>query len=181
VIAVEIVADRLEHTDADALLLPVDGQLCRLGGAAASALRAALPEAERADELEYVEDQLARMRPLPHPQARVIDGVARWQTLIVVAAYPHDVDGATFSPDACARMVRAALPAAIAHAGTASVDVLAVALIGTQYRMPIDVAVRAFVDGLAAATARVVVRWALPDAEIRALAEAAARRVGLVR
>jgi hypothetical protein len=178
VVAVEIVADRLEHVDADALVIPIDGQLCRLGGAAASALRASLAAHERADELDYVEDQLARMRPLPHPQARAIDGVARWKHLIVVAAYPHDVDGATWSPDACARMVRAALPAAISQADALALSTLAVALIGTQYRMPLDIAVRAFVDGLAVANGRVRVRWSLPDAETRTLADAALRRLG---
>jgi hypothetical protein len=182
VVAVEIVTERLEHVEADALVVPVDGQLCRLGGAAASALRVALrsdaTSAEIcADELEYVEDQLARLRPLPHPQARTIDGVARWKQLIVVAAYPHDVDGATFSPGACARMVRAAVPSAIAQAAEPSS--LAIALIGTQYRMPIEIAVRAFVDGLAAASGRVLVRWSVPDAEIRALAESALHRLGL--
>lgn len=178
-VPVEIVADRLEHVDADALVIPIDGQLCRLGGAAASALRASLPAHERADELEYVEDQLARMRPLPHPQARAIDGVARWKHLIVVAAYPHDVDGTTFSPDACARMVRAALSAAISQADALALSTLAVALIGTQYRMPLDIAVRAFADGVAVAIGRVTVRWSLPDAETRTLADAALRRLGL--
>ena len=37
-------------------------------------------------------------------------------------------------------------------------------------------AVRPFVDGLAAANGRVVVRWSLPDAETRVVAEAAAPR-----
>lgn len=76
-LALEIVDDRIELVEADAILLPVDGQVCRLGGAVANALRLALPPEERADEMEYVEDELSRMRPLPHPQARAIDGVAR--------------------------------------------------------------------------------------------------------
>ena len=66
----ELVAERLEDVAADALLVPVDGKLCRLGGAAAAALRAALSADERDDELEFVADQLARMQPLPHPEAR---------------------------------------------------------------------------------------------------------------
>jgi hypothetical protein len=51
---IDIVEDPVELVDADALLLPVDGQICRLGGA--------------------------------HPQARAIDGVARWGTIVVSAA-----------------------------------------------------------------------------------------------
>jgi hypothetical protein len=96
-LVVEILAARVEHVDADALLLPVDGTICRLGGATAGALRAALTPEERAEELEYLEDELARLRPLPHPQARAIDGVARWKTIIVSAAYPHNVDGIVYS------------------------------------------------------------------------------------
>lgn len=44
---VEIVDDRVEFIDAAAILLPVDGQICRLGGAVASGLRSALLPEER--------------------------------------------------------------------------------------------------------------------------------------
>ncbi len=177
---VEIVDSRVELVDADAILLAVDGQLCRLGGAAASGLRLALRPDERAEEIDYLEDELARMRPLPHPQARAIDGVARWRKIIVTAAYPHDVDGATFSPDACARMVRSAIPAAIAVAEELALASLAATLIGTAYRMSADLAIRAFVDGLAAAARRrVLLRWSLPDPDHRQLARDACVRLGL--
>ena len=171
---------RVELVEAEALLLPVDGKLCRLGGAVASALRAALPADERDDELDYLEYELAAMRPLAHPQARVIDGVARWFKLVVSAAYPHDVDGVTFSPDDCAKMIRAAIPQALAAAEEAGIHSLAATLIGTAYRMPADLAVRAFADGLAAAAKRRVnVRWSLPDPAHRELALAACARLGL--
>jgi hypothetical protein len=74
---VSIIEHRIELVDADAILLSVDGQICRLGGAAASGLRLALPPEERAGEMEYLEHELARLRPLPHPRAHAIDGVAR--------------------------------------------------------------------------------------------------------
>jgi hypothetical protein len=176
----ELVAATVELVDAAALLLPVDGQLCRLGGAAASALRLALPADERADELDYVEDELARLRPLPHPQARLIDGVARWSKLLVSAAYPHNVDGVIHTPDDCARMIRSALPAALAYAEAHELPSVAATLIGTAYRMSAELAVRAFVDGLRAAAAHhVIMRWSLPDATHRQLAAAAAARVGI--
>ena len=175
----EICTERVELLDADALLLPVDGKLCRLGGATANALRAVLPADERAEEIEYVEDQLARLRTLAHPSAAVIDGVARWSKLVVSAAYPHDVDGATFSPNQCAQMIRAAIPAAVKLAAEHAIPSLAATLIGTQYRMPVDLAVRAFVDALAATTDPVIVRWSIPDEQARELARAAAARVGL--
>jgi len=56
---------------------------------------------------------------------------------------------------------------------------LAATLIGTQYRMPVDLAVRAFVDGLAGSAASVLVRWSIPDDQARELARAAVQRVGL--
>ena len=177
---VDIVSERLELVDAAALLLPVDGQLCRLGGAATGAIRATLDPEERAEELEYLEEELARLRPLAHPQARMIGGVGRWESIIVSAAYPHNVDGAIHAPSDCARMVRAAIPQALACAGTAGITSIAAALIGTAYRMTAEQAVRAFVDGLAAARASdVTVRWSLPDEEHRALARSACQLVGL--
>lgn len=178
---IEIVEHRVELVEADAILLPVDGKLCKLGGAVASALRAALPPDERADELEYVEHELATLRPLPHPQARAIDGIARWKHVIVSAAYPHDVDGQTFAPDDCARMLRAALPQALATVEAAGGTTLAATLIGTAYRMPADLAVRAFADGVAAASRAVTVRWSLPEAAHRELAIAACTRLGIYR
>ena len=178
---VAILEARVELVDADAILLPVDGQICRLGGAATSGLRLALPADERAEEIEYVAHELAQMRPLPHPQARAIDGVARWQKIIVSAAYPHDVDGAVFAPEDCARMIRGALPVAIALAAELQLASIAATLIGTAYRMPADLAIRAFVDGLAAARSqRVLVRWSLPDPTHRELARAACGRLGLM-
>jgi len=177
----EIIADRVELVDADALLIPVDGTLCRLGGATASALRAALPAEERAEEMEYLEEELGRLGPLPHPSARVIDGVARWSKLLVTAAYPHNVDGAIYSAQDCARMIRAALPIALTLAVDEKLASIAATLIGTAYRMPADIAVRAFIDGLAASVKLpVTVRWSLPDATCRELALEAGQRLGLV-
>lgn len=177
---IEIHEARVEHLDADALLVPVDGQICKLGGAAAAALRAALADDELDDELEYVTDMLERMRPLEHPSAQVIDGVARWGKLVVSAAYPHDVDGRVFSPQDCARMLRAAIPHALAAAATEHVGSIAATVIGTAYRVPVDLAVRSFLDGVAAARTSIVVRWSVPDAEARRLATEAARRLGLL-
>lgn len=171
----------VQDVAADALLVPVDGALCRLGGAPAAALRAALPADERDDELEYVSEALARLRPLAPGAARVIDGVARWSWLVVSAAYPHDVDGRTYPPAACAAMLRAAMPAAVDAASAAGAASLAMTVIGTAYRMPGDVAVRAQVDGLAAAAPTALrVHWTFRDGVLALVARAAAARVGLV-
>jgi RNA polymerase sigma factor (TIGR02999 family) len=132
---------------------------------------------ERADEMQYIEDELTRLRPLRHPDAVAIDGVARWNKLVISAAYPHNVDGAVFSANDCARMIRAALPVACDIAARAGVQALGATLIGTAYRMPADLAIRAFVDGLAAASATLTVCWSLPDATHRDLAIGAWQRV----
>lgn len=179
-LVIEIVAARVERVHADALLLPVDGAICRLGGAAAGAVRAALAPDERAEEMEYLEDELARLRPLPHPQARAIDGVASWKTLIVSAAYPHNVDGIVYAPDDCARMLRAAIPRAIGLAAELGLASIAATLIGTAYRMSVDQAIRAFSDGLAGAAHHPIrVYWSLPESTHRDLAEVACRQRGL--
>jgi hypothetical protein len=159
--------------------VPVDGALCRLGGASASALRTALGADERDGELEYVEHELSQIRPLAHPEARVIDGVARWTKLVISAAYPHNVNDAMFSAQDCARMIRAAVPVAITAAAAAGISSLAATVIGTAYRMPADLAIRAFLDGIAMSSARVVVRWSLPDPLHHALALDSATRLGL--
>lgn len=175
-----LVVGEFQDQPADALLVPVDGALCRLGGAAAAALRAALPDDERADELDYVADALARLRPLRDGDARVIDGVARWSSLVVSAAYPHSKDGQVVTPDACATMLRAAMPAAVTAAAAAGAASLAMTAIGTAYRMPGELAVRAQLDGLAAARATAVqVTWAFRDAALHAAAVIGARRLGL--
>ena len=111
------------------------------------------------------------MQPLPHPEARTIDGVARWQHLVVCAAYPHSVDDVLVTPEQCAAMVRRALPEALMVADAVQAQSLAAALIGTAYRMPAELAIRAFLDGVTAARSRVVVKWSLPDPAHRALAE----------
>ncbi len=179
-LAVELVDAPVELVDADAILLPVDGQICRLGGAVAGALRRALQPDERVEEMDYVEAELARMRPLAHPHARAIDGVARWPRILVSAAYPHNVDGAVFAPEDCARMIRSAIPRALELAEQLEIHSVAATLIGTAYRLSADLAVRAFVDGLASASKRrVLVRWSLPDASHRQLADAACRRLDL--
>lgn len=56
---------------------------------------------------------------------------------------------------------------------------MAMTVIGTAYRMPGDVAVRAQVDGLAATSADVRVVWAFRDLALVEIARAAALRVGL--
>jgi hypothetical protein len=180
VIELEIIVSDVQAVAADALLVPVDGALCRLGGAAASAIRASLPSEERAEELEYVEEMLARLRPLPTGGARAIEGVGRWEWLVVSAAYPHNVDGRLFSPMECAAILRSALPAAVTAAAEARVKSLAMTVIGTAYRMPGDVAVRAQVDGFAAApNVDIRITWAFRDAALVEVARAAAARVGL--
>ena len=53
---------------------------------------------ERLEELSFVEDELAKVRPLADFEARLVDGVARWKWLLVSAAYPHNVNGKIYSP-----------------------------------------------------------------------------------
>jgi O-acetyl-ADP-ribose deacetylase (regulator of RNase III) len=171
----------VQHIDAEALLLPVDGSVPNLGSGAGKGLRAALPPDERIEELEYVESMLHDLRGLVPGQARRIDGVARWKAIVVAAAYPHDVDGRLHTPDDCARLVRAGVASAVDAAVEGGLASLALTMIGTQYRMPRDLAVRAIADALAQCrSASITVAWSLPDAADRAAAEAACKRLGLM-
>ena len=110
----------------------------------------------------------------------MIDGVARWSKLVISAAYPHNVNDASFSPQDCARMIRAALPVAFVAAAGAGVTSIAATVIGTAYRMPADLAIRAFLDGVAASATPIALRRSLPDLAHHALAVDAANRLGLV-
>jgi hypothetical protein len=179
-LALSLVHADAQDVDADALLVPVDGALCRLGGASAIALRAALTPEERDDELTYVTDELLAMRPLADGDARVLSDVARWRWLVVSAVYPHDVDGRVHTPAVCAARLRVALPRAFEIATAAGASSIAMTVIGTAYRIPGDLAVRAQADAIAAARGlglRVV--WTFRDAALLDEARAAAVRLGL--
>ena len=175
----ELVRRDVQDVDADALLVPVDGALCRLGGAAGAALRAALPTEERADELEFVGDALERLRPLPDGEARVIDGVARWRWLVVSAAYPHSKDGRIYTALECAQHLRGATARALATAVGSDVGAIAMTVIGTAYRIPGELAIRAQLDGLAAGRQLGIrVRWAFRDDALLDIARRIAGQLG---
>jgi O-acetyl-ADP-ribose deacetylase (regulator of RNase III) len=177
---VELLDAKLQDVEAEALLHPVDGLACVLGGAATQAIRAALPPDERMDELEDLEVRMKELKPLSDGDARVIEGVARWNWIVVSAAYPHNAGDRIFTPEDCAARVRTALANAFQMAGDHQIKSIAVPLIGTQYRMPVATAVNAFADGLASARdCGIRVLWCAPDVEALALATAACARLGL--
>lgn len=172
----------VQHVEADALLLPVDGAVCRLGGGAARGLRAALASDERDEELGDLEDRLERLRLIPSSEARLVEGVARWRWIVVSAAYAHNVDGRLVGPSESAARVRAALPRALSVAVAVGEGLrsLTMTLVGTAYRMPVELAVCAEADGLAAArNLDLAVRWSLPRPVEIDLAREACERRGL--
>lgn len=99
---------------------------------------------------------------------------------MISAAYPHDVNDRHFTPDDCAARLRVALPRAFETAAAAGVRSLTMTVIGTAYRIPGDLAVRAQADALAAA-ARIDLRvlWAFREAPLVDAARAAIARLGL--
>jgi hypothetical protein len=170
----------VEAIDAEALLLPVDGRLCVLGGAATNAIRAALAADEIESELEFLTHQLKTLRPLADGDARVIDGVARWSRIVVSAAYPHNVNDKLFSMGDCARILRVSIGKAIEATERADLRSLAMTVIGTSHRLTPDLATSAIADGIASARkSSVMVRWAIPDSAIRTMALAHSQRLGL--
>ncbi len=199
-LTLRLTAEPAETIDADTLLLPVDGQRPALGGGAARAIRAslsALPSGERLEELRLVDDELAALRLSPH-DAGIIVGVGRWEHLLVSAAYPHNAADRIHSPEACASMMRTALPRALTVAATGRplhldgrptdqtvrIARVALTLIGTAYRVSLRRSVAALVGGLVEARDAGVgldVVWSLPMEGALDAAREEARRAGLTR
>jgi hypothetical protein len=107
--------------EAEALVLPVDGRICVIGGtAAASALKSSFEPEDRVEEFRAVEDaaRALRSRPggFPPGTAALIDGASRWSYLVVVAALLHQMNDTAFGEADHARTLHRALVGALSVA-----------------------------------------------------------------
>ena len=82
---------------ADALVVPVDGVVCRLGGAVARAILKSVPREERLELREDIDAELDGWKPIPDGDARALEGRGRWARFIVAAAIAPDCT-ARFGP-----------------------------------------------------------------------------------
>lgn len=83
-------------------------------------------------------------------------------------------------PEVCAARLRHALPNAFEVAARSGIRTLGLTVIGTAYRMPGELAVRAQMDAIARAPAELHIVWAFRESALLEVARAAAARVGIV-
>lgn len=134
----------------DALIAPVDGNICAFGGcAAAVALRNQLQcenHTERMTLFEEIEEQIACIKPLPLGDAELIDIEGYelpWKVLLVTSALPHHVNGRIFSADECASVLTNSLEKACSIALQDGLNSISSTLIGDSYRMSTVLSIRA--------------------------------------
>lgn len=164
---VRIVKKDISNAVADGLFVPIDGQICILGGTvAAKALKASLPEDERQDLWEYLERDVKSLRPMRHGEARVIPGDGGWEWLVVVAAVPHHADDVIFSKAQFAGILKASIANGIRASVAAGLGSIAMTVIADSYRLPSEAAIRSMVEAMhECRREEIAVEWHILDQE----------------
>jgi hypothetical protein len=174
---------------ARALVLPVDGAICRLGSAAGRALLATLPREERLEAREMLEDDLVRLRPIPPGEARLVPGCGAFDHVVVAAALLHPLADGRGSRSEMRFVLRRAVASALEVGREHGLPSVAMTAIGDTrvvlgdadgHRLPARSAVDAVAEGLAAARAYPgEVAWCFVEEEKLAFAREACERLGL--
>lgn len=176
---IEILCERVEHIDADALLIPVDGPVkVLLGGGALAGIKGAMLEErlkrpEPDETMQEVHRELTEEREefeqqvpvrIPRGSARVVDGIARWERLVLADCLHHNQGTEIFAPEAHAAGVRRGVQAAVAAAEEAGLQSLLMTPIGTATRISVEASIAAIAQGLAdRRNARITIRWTFID------------------
>jgi len=149
------------------LLVPVDGQICILGGTvAAKALKASLPKEDRQELWDYLERDVKKLCPMEHGEARVIPGDGNWEWLVVVAAVPHHSNDAIFSKAQFSSILKRStvngIKASLAH----DLESITMTVIADSYRLPTEIAIRSMMEGLYECRKEdISVEWCILDRE----------------
>ncbi|WP_321402580.1 hypothetical protein [Maridesulfovibrio sp.] len=134
----------------DALIGPVDGNICAFGGcAAATALRKTIPCETPQERMGLFEEILCH-KPIPFGDAKFIEVDEYdlpWNRLLIISALPHHVNGEIFSPDKCESILAKAIQNGVGLALREGINSIATTLIGDSYRMPPELSVRAMLSG----------------------------------
>ena len=177
----------IKEVSADGLILPCDGNICVIGGtAAAKALKASFAnEAEDNEEqIEFyvgIEDDVKRLRPLPHGTARIIDGNETWPWLVVIAVLPHHVNDVIFTPAQFSTILKTGIANGINGSLNRELKSVALTLIGTTYRITADQSIKAIAEGLSAARrGNIEVNWCILDNRHFELAKRTCRYLNLI-
>ena len=156
-VKITLLQEDINNVSADGLVLPVDGQICVIGGtAAARAFKASFAEeAEDAEEQQelylYAEEDVQRLQPLPHGKCRIIQGNDRWPNLVVAAAFYHNVNDVVFTSGQACSLLTNAIRNAVCASAAHGIDSIALTLMGTTYRVSARESIAAMIAGLAAA------------------------------
>ncbi|WP_319587879.1 hypothetical protein [uncultured Desulfobulbus sp.] len=158
----------IARVDADGLVLPVDGQVCAIGGtAAAKALKTSstheVESVEEQGELYVaVEEEIARIKPLRHGYAKVIEGNETWGHLVVAAAFYHHVNDTVFSPQQASALLTSAVRNTAEESVKNGLQSIAMTLMGNTYRLSARESIMAIMKGLASTQAEFIeVKWCI--------------------
>ena len=177
---------RLFHGDigkvkGEGLVCPVDGNICILGGpAAATALKNAFAPEEREELFGYLESDVKRLFPIPHGEARIIDGDGNWEYLVIIAALPHHVNDTVFTENYFARILEKAIINGIRASVQHGIQSIAMTVIGSSYRLPAETCIRSAINGISKChRENIEVIWSFLDGEQLKLAEKLLSQAGV--
>ena len=137
---------------------------------------------EQIEFYEGIEDDVKRLRPLPHGAARVIDGNETWPWLVVIADLPHHVNDVIFTPAQFSSILKTGIANGINESLNRELKSIALTLIGTTYRITADQSIKAIAEGLAAARrGNIKVHWCILNNHHLELAQRTCKHLNLIR
>ena len=167
---IHLCSEKISNLKADGLVLPVDGNICVIGGTAgAKALKESFADEtesreEQMEMYEYSEDDVKALRPLPHGKAKVILGNDTWKYLVVIAVQPHHVNDQIFSEEQFCQILRSGLVNGINESIKKGLNSIALTLISNSYRISSSMSVTSIAEGLSLCRAKKIdVYWSIID------------------
>ncbi len=177
---------RLIHGDigkvkAEGLVCPVDGHICILGGpAAATVLKKSFDPEERNELFGYLEDDIKRLCPIPHGEARIIEGDGDWEWLVIIAALPHHVNDTILTENDFASILEKAIVNGIRVSIKKEIKSIAMTVIGSSYRLPVASCILSAVDGIKQChRENIEIIWCFLEGEQLKLAEKLLSQAGI--
>jgi len=139
IMIVNLCLQNIENIKADALVMPVDGNVFLLGSAAMKALKESMRNFHGLDDwremLEDLEREVRLLCPIPQGQARIIPGDADWEWLLIIACQPHHVNDQIVTQDAFCKMLSASLSDGFNKCSQRGIKSIALTLISTGTRI----------------------------------------------
>ena len=175
---IHLCSEKISNLKADGLVLPVDGNICVIGGtAAAKALKESFADEtesreEQMEMYEYSEEDVKSLRPLQHGKAKVILGNDTWKHLVVVAVQPHHVDDQIISEKQFCQILRSGVGNGITESVRNGLKSIALTLISDSYRISSNMSVSSIAEALNVCRQEDIdVYWSIIDQQNMELAE----------